>query len=100
MNTPNPAGQQWDERSNAKVNAFAETESMFHLLFERTADAVWLFDPSTAQVMDCNHATVALMRCGQKEMLLGKRLEELAPATQPDGTSSKDALAGKIEQTL
>ncbi|MDB6031111.1 MAG: domain S-box [Verrucomicrobiales bacterium] len=73
---------------------------MFHLLFERTADAVWLFDPGTGLVVDCNHAAMALMRCSGKELLIGKRWEDLAPAEQPDGLSSKEAFARRIAETL
>ena len=61
---------------------------MFQLLFERSADAIWLFDPKAGVFVDCNSVAVALMRAGTKEKLLGSRPEELSPLLQPDGTPS------------
>ena len=43
---------------------------MFQLLFERSADAIWLFDPRDAVFVDCNDAAIALMRSGTKDRLL------------------------------
>jgi PAS domain-containing protein len=72
---------------------------MFHLLYERTADAVWLFDPGTAKVVDCNKAPAALMRCRSRVDLVGKRLEDLSPAVQPDGSPTAEAVR-HIAETL
>ena len=52
---------------------------MFQLLFERCADAIWLFDPEAGVFVDCNSAAVELMRAGTKEKLLGARPEDLSP---------------------
>jgi PAS domain S-box-containing protein len=71
---------------------------MFHLFLEHTADAVCLFDPSTASIADCNEATAALMRCRSRADLVGKRLEKLLPV-QPDGSPTVEA-ARWIEETL
>ena len=65
---------------------------MFHLFYEGTADAVWLVDPSTAKVVDCNKATAALMRCRSRVDLVGKRLEDLSPAVQPYGSPTAEAV--------
>src|SRR6516162_7623666 len=59
---------------------------MFQFLFECTADAVWLIDPATGAVVDCNEAAAALMRCRNKADLIGKRLEELSAPGQKDGS--------------
>jgi PAS domain-containing protein len=72
---------------------------MFHLLYERTADAVWLFDPGTAKVVNCNKAPAALMRCRSRVDLVGKRLEDLSPAVQPDGSPTAEAVR-HIAETL
>ena len=66
---------------------------MFQLLFERSADAIWLFDPQAGVFVDCNSAAVELMRAGTKEKLLGARPEDLSPLLQPDGTSSREKTA-------
>ena len=66
---------------------------MFQLLFERSADAIWLFDPKAGVFVDCNSAAVELMRAGTKEKLLGARPEDLSPLLQPDGTTSREKTA-------
>jgi PAS domain S-box-containing protein len=66
---------------------------MFRLLFERSADAIWLFDPQEAVFVDCNDAAVALMRIGSKEKLLRTHPADLAPASQLDGRSSREVAA-------
>jgi PAS domain-containing protein len=73
---------------------------MFHLLFERTADAVWLFDPGTATVVDCNKAAAALMGCESRADLIGKRAIELSAPVQPDGTPTVESVAQRIAETL
>jgi PAS domain S-box-containing protein len=63
---------------------------MFELLFERSADAIWLYDPETGVFVDCNDAAVELLRADSRAQLLRTRPEDLSPATQPDGTSSRE----------
>lgn len=58
---------------------------MFQLLFERTADAIFLLDPQAGVFVDCNQAAVELMRAGTKEKLLRMRPEDLSPPLQPGG---------------
>ncbi len=73
---------------------------MFDLLFERTADAVWLFDPRTAIIADCNEAAVALMRCRSRADLVGKGAADLSAPVQPDGSPTVESVARRIEETL
>src|SRR5215469_11246288 len=98
MNTSNSA--EWNERCSASGGLSRNTESMFHLLFERTADAVWLFDPDTATVVDCNEAVAALMRCESRAELIGKRAEELSAPVQPDGTPTMESVTRRIAEIL
>ena len=98
MKTSNSA--EWNERCSASGGPSRNTESMFHLLFERTADAVWLFDPGTATVVDCNKAAAALMRCASRADLIGKRAEEISTEVQPDGTPTVESVARRIAETL
>jgi len=86
----------WTERSSAAGASSGQDNSMFELLFERTADAIWLFDPSAGVFVDCNHAAVELMGAASKEQLLQARPEDLSPARQPDGSPSGE----KIQQML
>jgi len=85
-----------DEIPTTVLSLFDNNPSMFQLLFERSADAIWLFDPKAGVFVDCNSAAVELMRAGTKEKLLGARPEELSPALQPDGTSSREKTAQVI----
>src|SRR5436190_18472432 len=88
-----PKEQQRDESPSASLPRFADNPSMFQLLFERSADAIFLFDPLAAVFVDCNPAAVALMRAGSKEELLQMRPEQLSPPFQPDGTPSNEKRA-------
>jgi PAS domain S-box-containing protein len=90
MNTDSPRLQQRDESPSALPPLFGDNPSMFQLLFERSADAIWLFDPQVGVFVDSNQAAVELMRAGTKEKLLRMRPEDLSPPLQPDGTPSSE----------
>jgi PAS domain S-box-containing protein len=77
----------------------SETESMFRLLFERSADAIWLFDPKEQVFVDCNRAAVELMRSGTRDRLLRVHPAQISPPSQPDGRSSVDAAQDITEIT-
>src|SRR6516225_11982751 len=73
---------------------------IFQFLFKRTSDAVWLIDPDTGVVVDCNEATVVLMRSASRADLVGRRLEELVAQEQEDGSPIVEAVrrdAGRFE---
>jgi PAS domain-containing protein len=55
---------------------------MVQFLLESISDAVWLIDPDTGTVVDCNDATVALLCCTSRGDLIGKRFEDLAAPEQ------------------
>ncbi len=66
---------------------------MFRLLFERSADPIWLFDPRAGVFVDCNQAAVELMQAGSKERLLRAKPEDVSAPLQPDGRPSSEAAA-------
>lgn len=70
-----------------------ENESMFRLLFERSADAIMLFDPRAGVFVDCNDAAVELLGAPNKDRLLRAGPAELSPPLQPDGRSSRERAA-------
>ncbi|HKX62585.1 MAG TPA: PAS domain S-box protein [Verrucomicrobiae bacterium] len=72
---------------------------MFRLLFERSADAIWLFDPKEQVFVDCNRAAVDLMRSGTRDRLLRMNPEQLSPPLQPDGRPSAAAAQDITETT-
>src|SRR5262245_14868451 len=92
MSSASPVGGQCDQRCNPAGPDSGDTESMFRLLFERSGDAIILFDPQKQALVDCNAAAVTLMRAPSKERLLETPPAELAPANQADGRSTRDAL--------
>ena len=66
---------------------------MFQLLFERSADAILLFDPQAWVFVDCNAAAVALLRAPSKNQLMQVSPVDLAPPFQPDGRPSRESAA-------
>jgi PAS domain S-box-containing protein len=93
MKDPITAGRTWDESPSAAEMSIGDNPSMFQLLFERSADAILLFDPQLGVFVDCNAAAVELMRARTKENLLGVPPEDLSPPLQPDGTPSREKSA-------
>ena len=93
MITPRPDDRKWNERSNAAAGSTAHIDTMFQMLFERSADAIVLFDPGVGVFVDCNEAAVALMRAKSKEQLLNATPAQLAPPFQPDGRPSAEVAA-------
>ncbi len=57
-------------------------------LFERSADAILIIEDE--RFVDCNQATVEMLRYPNKEALLRTHPSELSPPTQPDGRRSFD----------
>lgn len=88
MNNFSPNPRDRDESPSAAFSSIMDNPSMFQLHFERSADAIWLFDPQAGVFVDGNQAAVELMRAGTKEQLLQMRPEDLSPPFQADGTPS------------
>jgi len=63
---------------------------MFQLLFERSADANFLFDPRQQVFVDCNQAAVTMMGAPSKEQLTMMHPADLSPEFQPDGRTSQE----------
>ena len=93
MNSLPESARKWTERPNAQNTGFMDTEPMFRLLFERSADAIWLFEPAAGVFVDCNQAAVEQIRATSKEQLLQMTPAALAPEYQPDGQRSTDKAA-------
>ena len=62
------------------------SDERFRLLFERSTDAHMLYDAEG--IIDCNDATLQLLRVDSRERLAGRRPAELSPLRQPDGRLS------------
>jgi PAS domain S-box-containing protein len=83
----------WDERTSAGGLSPRHTDSVFESFFERSFDAVWLFDPQAGVFVDCNQAAVQLIGAKSKQQLLQARPEDISPSVQPDGSSSNERTA-------
>ncbi len=63
-----------------------EENGAYRELFERSADAILIIEGET--FVDCNAATVQMLRCKEKADVLRTHPSELSPPTQPDGRPS------------
>jgi PAS domain S-box-containing protein len=62
------------------------SDERFRILFERSSDAHLLYD--NTGVIDCNDATLRMLRTDRKDSVLGRSPIELSPRRQPDGRLS------------
>ena len=65
-------------------------------LFEHSADAILIIEGET--FVDCNQATVELLRYDDRQALLSTHPSEISPPTQPDGRDSREK-AGEMIAT-
>ncbi len=93
MSSDPPGKAQRDESPSAGPSLLGDNPSMFQLLFERSPDAIILFDPRLGMFVDCNHSLVELMGAESKEQFLRRRPEDFAPPMQPNGQSSSEMTA-------
>jgi PAS domain S-box-containing protein len=77
------------------VTEMRQAEERFRTLFERSGEPHLLFDRDG--LIDCNDAAAALLRADGRDALLGRRLEDLAPARQANGASA-EVLAAAVAQ--
>ena len=82
-----------DESTGAFAPAPAQTDRVFERLFELSSDAIWLYDPVSLMLLDCNQAAVELIGAENKQQLLRTRPDEISPPLQPDGSRSTDKAA-------
>jgi PAS domain S-box-containing protein len=85
---PPPKETNWDERTSAAESLLKQIDPVFDSLFQRSADAIWLFelcDPQSIVLVDCNQAAVELVGAQNKQQVLRMRPEDLSPPFQPGG---------------
>ena len=73
-------------RLHSELAETATANEKFRVLFEYSSDAHLIFDDRG--IIDCNHATVAMLRCADKQHVLRLHPATLSPAVQPDGRHS------------
>ena len=79
-------------------NALKESESKFRLLFERSADAMFLMDGK--KFIDCNNAAVEMMKCSSRDELLDIHPSQISPERQRDGRSSREKSEEMIKEAF
>src|SRR4051794_2405850 len=83
MVTSNQSVDHWAESASALPVILRQAVKVFESLFERSADAIWLYDPETIRMLDCNQAAVTLIGAESKEQLLRTLPHEISPPIQP-----------------
>ena len=72
--------------SKKSNEALRKSEKKFRDLFEKSEDAILIIE--NGQFVDCNKATVKMLRYKNKEEFLDRHPSELSPEKQPDGKNS------------
>ena len=72
----------------ARVVVLAAAQERFRVLYEHSSDAHLIFDGEG--IVDCNHATIALLGGRDKSDVLALHPAVLSPEYQPDGQRSLD----------
>jgi PAS domain S-box-containing protein len=88
MNTP-ATEQQRDQSPSAAESHLEQNGDVFASLFERSADAIWLYDPETDLLTDCNRAALELIGASSKEGLLPTKPENVSAPIQPGGLNPR-----------
>jgi PAS domain S-box-containing protein len=72
------------------------SDERFRILFERSSDAHLLLDDTG--VIDCNDATLRMLRYVRKQEVVGRGSAELSPTRQPDGRLSVVVAAQMLQR--
>jgi PAS domain S-box-containing protein len=90
-----------NEELKRAFEALRESEAKFRLLFERSADAILLIDPSQGpKFVDCNEASVRLLGYRSKEELLRLEPGGISTELQPDGQRSTIKAHEVVKQAI
>ncbi|MDZ7811300.1 MAG: PAS domain S-box protein [Arhodomonas sp.] len=72
----------------------AEREQMFRSVFDASEDAMLIYDEG--RLVDCNPATVRMLRCPSREWVINREPAALSPTHQPDGRASREKAAEMV----
>lgn len=77
-------------RVTRQLSNFIESEERFRSMFEVTPDPVWILIDQ--KMVECNDAAVQALKYPNKKALLGKKLSDISPDRQTDGTPTSASL--------
>ncbi len=80
------------------ITARKRSEDRFRVLFEQSTDAHLIFNEQG--IIECNDATVRLLRTTEKSAILMTGVAALSPAFQPDGRRSDEAHAALVREAI
>jgi PAS domain S-box-containing protein len=83
---------------NHFLGALRRREHHYRTLFNNAAFGAFVLEGE--RIIEANQTSAALFGSGDPGQLIGMRLWDLAPATQPDGMSSEEFCRGKIRHTV
>jgi len=78
----------------------APGETLFGMMFERTADALVVLDVRAGQFTDCNQAAVDVLGCADRNEVLAQHPARFSPQFQPDGRLSSEKADEMIAAAL
>ncbi len=84
----------------ASEAALRESEARFRSLFERSADAMSVFDPELGRFIESNEAVARQIGAPGQDFLGRATPEEISPLRQPDGRYSAEKASEMIKLAL
>ena len=81
------------------VTAKLQSEENFRRLFDEAPDSLIIINLEDGCILACNQATERMLR-GSRARIIGTTPAHCSPEFQPDGRTSNECFAGKIQQTL
>ena len=79
---------EWEGRLKEAREVLAEAETKYRSLFERSVDPILLLEEGG--FTDCNKAALEILRCTDKDLLMGLCPSRISPERQPDGELSTE----------
>lgn len=80
--------------------ALQDSEARFRAIFEGSAEAMMLLDPSTHCFQDCNRAALQVFQCSSREQFLSIHPAKFSPERQIDGRDSFEKAEAMIAEAL
>jgi PAS domain S-box-containing protein len=83
---------------NRSVRALRRRELHYRTLFNNAAFGAFVLEGE--QIIEANRTSAAMFGVDHPSVLIGRRLWDLSPATQPDGTSSEELCRDRMHLTI